>query len=81
MYRVIDAINACEALDISFPIDDIDALRELEIEFAKAHEVSGVLGLASPLPHNLAPPPSLALLNSAATAPSRGVVRWGPSMG
>ena len=35
--RTIDAINACPELKFFFPIDDADKLKELELEFARAH--------------------------------------------
>ena len=40
IWKVVDAIHACSELDITFPIDDIEALKEMELEFAKQHEVT-----------------------------------------
>ena len=37
MWRTIDAINEHPDLQIEFPIDDPDALRDMESEFARAH--------------------------------------------
>ena len=63
---MIDAIHACPELDIKFPIDDIEALKEMELEFAKQHEVTArrrtrlslLLVHPRPLPLPASTPPS-----------------------
>jgi len=38
LWTTVDAINQHPELAISFPIDDPELLKEMEMEFAKAHE-------------------------------------------